>query len=222
MKKLIIIVLVLVLSIPAFSQKQKAFDNEFYFRFGYSLPSWNQYGYEKSDWEDGWKRVGWMGEVGTIFMLNGVFKSETVAFGIDVDYLSVYWSKFEKEFDNETIELWRTSAVTKVGPSITYSPVKRLAFDVYGKIGFDWFTGSILFFNEGTEDDEVFADVFSIGYSAGINIRYSLLMIGFEFYTSNPNLENVDSGGEPLENFLETGTGNNPLPCFNFTIGMSF
>lgn len=220
MKKLITLLVAIVLGTSIFAQKN--FDNEFYFRFGYSLPSWSQFGGTENDWENGWARSGWMGEVGTIFMINRAFDSEKVVLGIDVDYISVYWNRFSYQVFDESIDLGTLRVASKVGPSFTYSPVKRLAFDVYVKANIDWVTATAIVYDDNSDDTEGYGKIFSLGLSTGFNIRYSLLMIGFEFNTISPQLENVDEDGEYLGNINNPNSNKSPLPCFNFSIGLSF
>lgn len=222
MKKFIILLsaLLIVASVSA----QKSFDNEFYFRFGYSNPSWKQLGADKDDWSDAWKKIGFTGEIGTIFMLNNILKQENMAIGIDVDYLTFYWHQFSFNQAGALvdIDIGTLRVGSKVGPSFTYSPVKRLAFDVYVKADISWVTATAFVYNNNSDDYDGFGKVFAVGFSTGFNIRYSVLMLGFEYNTISPKLEDVDNPGEYLGNFKNTSSDRTPLPSVSFTIGLSF
>jgi hypothetical protein len=61
----------------------------------------------------------------------------------------------------------------------------------------------------------------AFGFSTGLNIRYGIFMIGFEFDTVSPELESNEYPGEYLGNIDDDGN-KSPLPCMNFTIGLSF
>jgi len=225
MKKPILILLLCFLSLGTFSQSssyQKKFDNEFYFRFGYSLPFWSQYGAEQADWEDGTKRLGFTGEVGTIFMFKSIPSTENMALGIDVDYISVYWHKFNTYDESTEVDLWNFRVDTKIGPSFTFNPIDRLAFDVFVKADFCWFTATGIIYDNDMDEMEGYADALTIGLVSGFNVRYSILMVGFEFSTINPQLENTENQGEYLGNINDANSKKSPLPSVNFTVGLSF
>jgi len=220
MKKFI--VLVSALLIAASASAQKSFDNEFYFRFGYSNPSWKQLGADKDDWVDGWKKKGFTGEIGTIFMLNKVLNSDKMALGIDVDYLTFYWHQFTNDQAGSSVDLATLRVGSKVGPSFTFTPAKRLAFDIYVKADISWVTATAIVRDNNSDDALGFGKVFAVGFSTGFNVRYSVLMIGFEFNTISPKLEDVDNPGEYLGNFNDSSSDKTPLPSMSFTIGLSF
>jgi len=67
-----------------------------------------------------------------------------------------------------------------------------------------------------------FGKVGAIGFSTGLNIRYSVLMIGFEFNTISPKLEDLNNEGEYFGNVNETNSDKSPLPSVNFTVGLNF
>lgn len=217
MKKLFIILLALLLSTASFSQKN--FDNEFYFRFGYSLPSWNQFGID--DWGANWKRSGFSGEIGTIFMLNNALKSEKMALGIDVDYLAFYWNRFSNSDYTSSLDIGTLRFSSKAGPSFTISPVDRLAIDIFVKAEINWVTASAFVYDNNSDDSDAYGKVFALGIATGFNVRYSIVMIGFEFSTISPKLENIDNDGDYLGQ-ANSSSDKTPLPSFNFTIGLSF
>ncbi len=220
MKKFIVLLSVLLIAASACAQK--TFDNEFYFRFGYSNPSWKQFGFNKDDWPDAWKKKGFTGEIGTIFMLNKVINSEKMALGIDVDYLTFYWHQFSIDQSGSSVDIATLRVGSKVGPSFTFSPAKRLAFDIYVKADISWVTATAIVIDNDADDAEGYGKVFAVGFTTGFNIRYSILMLGFEISRISPKLENVDEPGEYLGNFNDSNSDRTPLPSVNFTIGLSF
>ena len=220
MKKLTIFLVAIVIGTSVFAQKQKTFDNEFYFRFGYSLPSWNQFGIE--NWENGWKRAGFTGEVGTIFMLNNALKSDQMVLGIDIDYLTFYWNRFSKSDYTSSLDIGTLRFSSKVGPSFTISPVDKLAIDIFVKAEINWVTASVFVWDNNSDDSEGYGGVMAFGLATGFNVRYSILMIGFEFSTISPKLENIDTNGEYLGRANDSSSDKTPFPSFNFTIGLSF
>lgn len=225
MRKLIIILTLCCLSLSASAQNasyQKRFDHEFYFRFGYSLPFWSQYGALQSDWETGTKRIGFTGEIGTIFMFKNVPSSDNMALGIDVDYLTVYWHKFQTFDEVSEIDLWNVRIDTKIGPSFTFRLVDRLAVDLFVKADFCWFTATGIMYDDDMDDMEGYGEIFAIGMATGFNVRYSVLMVGFEYSTISPQLENTENQGEYLGNINEVNSKKSPLPSVNFTLGLSF
>jgi hypothetical protein len=162
-----------------------------------------------------------MGEIGTIFMLKTFGTKENMALGLDVNYLSIYWHRFSQDMSFLTIDVGTLRFDSKVGPSFTISPIDKLAFDVYAKANISWVTATAIVENDLTDEAEGFGDVFCVGFSTGFNVRYGILMVGFEFNTISPKLVNVDNDGEYLGNAKNDGD-RTPLPSTNFTIGLSF
>jgi hypothetical protein len=219
MKKLLMISIAFL--ILGHATSQTTFDNEFYFRFGYSNPSWKQFGADKDLWGDYVKKRGFMGEIGTIFMLKGFGEPENMAIGLDVSYLSIYWHRFTEEVYGYKSDLATLRFDSKVGPSFTYSPIEKLAFDVYVKANISWVTATVFVENNNSDDAEGYGTVFCVGLSTGFNVRYGILMVGFEFNTISPKLEDVDNDGQYIGNAKNDGD-RSPLPSTNFTIGLSF
>lgn len=222
MKKLTILFVAVVLSSAAFAQGE--LDNEFYFRGGISSPGWGQYGGSQSDWNDSGydKKKGFMFEIGSIFMLKSVPMPDGMALGINVDYLSIYWHQFIRETAVQRTDIANLRFDSKVGPSFSYSPVKNLAFDAYVKADFSWVTATAIVYDSNSADADGFGDVVAVGLSTGFNVRYSVLMLGFEFNTISPKLESVDVTGEYLGNRDDANSDKSPLPSISFTIGLSF
>jgi len=220
MRKFTILLITAFISISVIAQDD--FDNRFYFRFGYSNPSWTQFGFTESDWADGVKKSGFMGEIGTIFMLNSIPMPDKMKLGIDVDYLSFYWNQFSFHENGIDTDIGTMRFDSKVGPSFTYNPVSKLTFDVYVKADLSWVTATVVVYNNDADDYDGYADGTIFGFSTGLNVRYSILMLGFEFNTISPKLENVDHDGQYIGNMNEEGDDKSPLPSMNFTLGLNF
>jgi hypothetical protein len=223
MKKLTILFYAVLISSVAFTQG--SIDNEVYFRFGYSSPSWKQFGGTKTEWQDfEFKKKGFMGEVGTIFMLKSIPLPDGMAIGVNADYLSVYWHQFTRETGGSKIDFRTLRLDSKVGPSFTYSPVNNIAFDVYVKADINWFTGTVQTENDDADEADVYGDFFAIGLSTGINVRLSVVMLGFEFNTISPKLENMDVSGTYLGNFIDQNDNGDKskMPSMTFSLGFSF
>lgn len=198
------------------------FDNLFYWRVGYSSPSWKQFGSTEADFE-GFNKSGVMAEMGKIYMLKSIPLPENMAIGINVDFISFYWNRFSSNSNNTNVDIGTLRADSKVGPSFTISPKENLAFDVYVKANINWIAATAIVYDieDFDLDDEGYGKVGTIGFSTGFNMRYNKLMVGFEFNTISPKLEDVDNDGHYLGND-NTGSDKSPLPCYNFTIGMAF
>jgi hypothetical protein len=215
MKKFLAVLMVTFVTISGFAQS--SLDNEFYLRLGYSSPSWQQFGGTKEDW-NGASKFGVVGEIGTIFMFKKIPLPENMAIGLDVDYLSFCYNQFSSSTYNEDLGTLRLDS--KIGPSFTFSPVKDLAFDAYVKADIAWITATVEVYDGNTDDAVAYANIGTVGVSTGINFRYKILMLGIEYNTVSPELENVDDEGSFIDNW--DNNKKSPLPCLNFTIGLSF
>lgn len=205
-----------LISVTSFSQND--IDNVFYFRLGYSSPSWKQFGGTENDFQ-GYSKSGAMLEMGKIYMLNSIPLPENMAIGINADFFSIYWHRFSSDEYNEDIGTLRLDS--KVGPSFTYMPVDKLAIDVYVKADISWVTATAFVYDNNTDDADGYGKVGTVGLSTGFNVRYSKLMLGVEYNTISPKLENVDNKGEYLGN-MEDDSKKSPLPSVSFSIGMAF
>ena len=220
MKKLITLFAIALITFAAFGQSK--LDNEFYFRFGYSNPSWKQFGMEKDDWGEGVTKMGAMFELGNIFMINSFPAADNMALGINVDYLYIKYHNFEHDWNNYKENFGALRLGSKIGPSFTYSPVDKLAIDIYAKADFGWATATVLYEDKIEDADDYHKDFFSVGFSTGANFRYGILILGFEFNTISPKLESDDYEGEFIGNAKDENSDKSPLPCINFSIGLSF
>ncbi len=226
MKKILVLLAFALLYINSFSQ----FDNEFYFRFGYSNPSWKQYDLTEDEFNQFGlnKKMGLSFELGTIFMLNKLLQSDQAVFGIDADYLSLTYNHFyvDRMFKNGNFAHLRASS--KVGPSFTYSPVDKLAFDVYAKANLVWSSVSVFFDEVYSDADDFYLGQVKMGFSTGLNIRYDILMVGFEYETVSPMLESDDNPGRYLQEDINAifGKSSNDqkskVHALNFTLGLNF
>lgn len=198
---------------------QITIDNVFYLRVGYSSPSWKQFGGTETDFK-GFDKSGAMVEMGKIYMLKSIPLPQNMAIGINVDFISFYWNRFSSK--NENLEIGTLRADSKVGPSFTISPVENLAFDAYVKANINWITATAIVEDNDTDNADGYAKIGTIGFSTGFNVRYNRLLLGFEFNTISPELENVDDAGDYLGNFNDYNSDKSPLPTLNFTIGLTF
>ena len=219
MKKLIVLIVLALISISSFAQRDS--DNVFYFRLGYSSPSWKYFGATKNNLQGaGYEKSGAILEMGKIYMLNSVSMLENMLIGIDVDFFSIYWHRFSNNDYNEDIGTLRLDS--KVGPSFTYRPFNNLAFDVYVKADISWVAATAFVHNDNADDADGYGKVGTIGLSTGINVRYSKLMLGVELNTISPKLENVDNKGEYLGNLNDNSSNKSPLPSISFSFGLAF
>lgn len=223
MKKFLLL-LVLVAVFGAGHAQDGNLKSKFYFRVGYSVPGWKYGGLDgKSDWMDGTKRAGGMLEAGNIFMINALKIAPGMRIGINVDYISVDYNMF-KYMDNSQNFVFIGS---KIGPSFSYSPVKRLVFDVYFKFNPVWLEGALMPPPTQLEDDQFYLGYMGFKYSAGLNVRYSVLMAGIEINPGNARnmrLFNKDEGGF-TDVYLDNANDNShklPVPAFNVTLGLCF
>lgn len=224
MKKIILIFLATFISVSVYSQDFESGDlkKRTYFRVGYSIPSWNYYGFEDADHfktELGAiSRYGANFEVGSIFMLNGIDLGPGLRFGINVDYLSLKVQVFKL---HEDVHLYNIFLGSKIGPSFTYQPTKALAFDIFAKINPVWF-GGILEWQHDVGPLKGHEKYLHLMYSFGINIRVYALIIGFEYDIGSMSL--LSTTDEYFPNFGENEAGNKkiPMPGCNITIGLNF
>ena len=221
MKKLLIFFTLATISLSSFGKK---FDNETYFRFGYSLPSWNQFGLSKEAWTNNIEKIGATFETGNIFMINSVPSPENMALGINVDYL--YINSFL--YNDDDVNVGGARVGSKIGPSFTYSPVKKLAFDIFTKADFAWATVVVPYQGNINDAEDHYTSNVDVGFSTGLNIRYGILMLGIEYNTISPKLSSDEYEGIYLQDVInsyitETNSDEkSKLSSINFTIGLSF
>ena len=223
MKKTLAVVLLLMIYCAAYTQDGDL-KKQTYFRFGYSLPTWKYFGLDgKDDWNDNTKRTGAVFEVGSIFMLNSIKIAPGMRLGINVDYLSVNYHRLSYETTFGTYANNFLFVGSKLGPSFSYSPVNHLVFDAFVKFNPVWVAGDFI---AEVEDNELFLGFMGIKYSVGLNVRYSVLMVGMEF---NPGFVKLrwydDEAKELTDEYLSNANDNGkrtPVPGLNFTLGLSF
>ncbi len=218
MKKLTILLIAVLISTTSFAQSKP--DNVFYLRLGYSSPTWGQYGFSEN-YRHEYSKYGAMAEMGSIFMLKSLPLPENMAIGINVDYLSIYWHQFNDNESYNSMDIAALRLDSKIGPSFTFAPVDKLELDMYVKADISWVTASVLVYDNNYDDSDGYVKVGSLGLSAGFNVRYSILMLGVEYNTINPKLENVDNKGEYLGN-AKDNSDKTPLPSLTFSIGLAF
>jgi hypothetical protein len=224
MKKISVLLVVVLIS-AAVSSQEGNLKKQFYFRLGASVPTWRYYGNDgKTDFSEGTKRIGGIFEVGSIYMLNGIQLAEGMRLGINVDYLSVWVNRFTYNGGSPSTNFAYLGS--KVGPSFSYSPVNHLVFDAYVKFNPVWASMNYLKFGDENTEDELFFGFMGIKYSVGFNVRYSLLMMGFEFNPGFSKLRYYNKDENKLTSDYLGNTNNEndktPVPCINITLGLSF
>jgi hypothetical protein len=225
MKKLYALFVLTALSAAMFAQDGNL-KKQTYIRFGYSIPTWKYEGFDgKGDWPDEIKRSGASFEVGSIYMLNAIKIAPGMRLGINVDFLSLDYHRFyEKETKSSQNFVFVGS---KIGPSFSYSPVKHLVFDTYFKFNPVWMNAYYLKAGDSGIEDDFALGYMGIKYSVGLNVRYSILMLGFEF---NPGYgkfriydkENNEFSDDYLGNEDDNDSKKTPVPGMKFTLGLSF
>jgi hypothetical protein len=225
MKKTFVVVLLLATYIAAFTQDGNL-KKQTYFRFGFSFPTWKYFGYDgRDEWNDDTKRTGGVFEVGNIFMLNSIKLAPGMRLGINADYLSVDFHSFSLDSELDSYRENLLFIGSKIGPSFSYSPVKRLVFDAFVKFNPVWVAGDF-YSLPSTEENDFYLGFLGIKYSVGMNVRYSILMMGFEFNPGFVKLRWFDKDARELtEEYIGNMNDNSnktPVPGMNFTIGLSF
>lgn len=225
MKRLTIFFAVIFLSLTSIGQE---LDNSVYFRLGYSNPSWNYFDQGKDYWAEGVSKFGGNFELGTIFLIKSIIPAENMAIGIDATFLYANFNNFHlgDEMGNVNIGIYRVGS--KVGPSFTYSPIDKMAFDVYVKADIAWASVVAPYEQKIDDGDDYYLDYLPVGISTGLNFRYGILMLGVEYNTISPELESDDYKGmywqDGMNDFNgeENGSKKSKMPNLNFTIGMCF
>lgn len=225
MKKLTVLFFVIFLSLPALCQE---LNNPVYFRFGFSSPSWNYFDQGEDYWAEGTKKFGANFEAGTIFLFRSASTARNMAFGIDATFLYANFNNFHFGDDAGDVNIGIYRLGSKVGPSFTFSPVEKMAFDIYVKADIAWAAVLAPYEEKIDDGDDYFIDYLPVGLSTGVNFRYGLLMLGVEYNTISAELESDDNRGTYWQegmNFLngeENGGKKSKMPNMNFTIGMCF
>lgn len=225
MRKIIVLFFILTISAGAFAQGD--LDKVFYLRFGYSKPAKAYWGIdEKEFWEDyDIKRNGINFELGQIFMFNSLPLADGLRLGLNADYLSFYYHGLKDSND----KIGHILIGSKIGPSLSYSPVDKLVFDTYFKFNIVWV--STLFDGSVGDETNFYLGTLGVGYSFGINVRYSVLMLGVDFNKSWNKLNYIDSDDGLQDDRYWGNWGNDsgddtkektPMPSVNFTIGLAF
>jgi hypothetical protein len=218
---------IMLLAVVAIAQAQDGnLKKQTYFRLGLSVPSWKYMGIDsKSDWPDDWGRIGGVFEVGSIYMLNSIKLAPGMRIGINVDFLSLNYHRFnDKEVSGNSENFLFLGS--KIGPSFSYCPVQRLIFDTYVKFNPVWVAGEISVNSVDIDGEQAYLGFLGIRYSVGLNVRYSLLMVGFEFNPGFVRMKWYDQEENKLSDIYRGNVDNNskrtPVPGMNFTVGLSF
>ncbi len=152
-------------------------------------------------------------------MLNSLPLADGLRLGINVDYADFSYHQFSAKNDDSAIGIFKISS--KVGPSISYSPVINLVFDAYAKFKIAWVAGMTFQASDGTVEDDGYAGTLGTGYATGVNVRYRFLMLGFEFNKDTMKLANTNNSDEYFGKAKDE-SDKTPMPCYNLTLGFSF
>jgi hypothetical protein len=218
MKKISLLLIAFSISLSTIAQDSGDLENQFYFRFGYSNPTNSYLGIDVNSFWDEFNKGGVIFELGQIFMLNGLPLSDGLRLGINADYAEISYNQLSSTTDDSALGIFKVSS--KVGPSISYSPVSDLVFDVFIKAKISWVAG-MAFVDDGLVVDEGYAGLMGFGFSTGFNVRYRFLMAGIEFNKDSMILESSDTPGYYFGN-LGNGDDRTPMPSVSFTFGFSF
>jgi hypothetical protein len=237
MKKITLSVLVLSISVLSLAQSGVApenqsqpsgdLENHFYLRFAYSHSSKSFLGVEDEEFWDSYKRYGGVFELGHIFIINKAALADGLRLGVNVDYAEFSYNQLAaKEAD---FDLGVPKLASKIGPSFSYRPSPRLIIDVFVKAKITWIAGIIPWTDEV---DDVYLAKPGIGIATGLNIRYDMFMLGFEFNSDNLKYESNDYPGtyfDPGKYFNPRYFGSHsddgdktPMQSFSFSIGVCF
>lgn len=227
MKKATLVVLALGISILTLAQGSEGSDNQssgdleniFYFRFAYSMPTNTFIGVDEDVFWDYYNKAGGTFELGQIFMLNSADLADGLRVGINVDYAEFSYNQLTEIDSDIDYTIGFVKLASKVGPSLSYSPVPGLVFDGFFKAKIPWVGGIAMWSTEDLE--EVFLAKPGIGFSTGINLRYRFLMFGFEFNSDKMKFESRDYPGEYFGDF-NGESDKTPMPSFSFSFGFCF
>jgi hypothetical protein len=225
MKKLSIILIIFCISFVSYAQDGDGLDNRFYLRGGFSNPTDSYLGYKNTPFPELISSKGWVFELGSIFMLNNLDLGDGLRLGINVDYAEITYHKFSYEDGFEYVDLYMGQVSSKVGPSLSFSPVHRLVFDGFFKLKIPWVAFGYF---DAPDDPELhesyYLGAIDVGFSTGINIRYGVLMLGFDYSSNNMKMNSDEDSEEYLGNFLDpSDTGEKTkIAYMNFTIGVNF
>ena len=217
MKRTSLAILALSISISALAQGSGDLDSKFYFRFAYSHPAGSYFGVDDDAFWNDFSRVGGAFELGNLFMLNSIDLSDGLRLGINVDFAEFSYQQLKEGLADFHISVAKVSS--KVGPSLSYSPVTGLVFDVFVKAKIPWVGGLVLWDPDDVE--EWFLATPTVGLATGLNVRYRFLMFGFEFNTESMKFQSQDFPGTYFGN-LSDDSDKTPMPSFSFSLGFCF
>lgn len=212
MKKLLFAISLAAIVGAAIGQSIESFS---YTKFGFSLPS-KDFAGMPDEVMDELVRVGGVLEFGKIFMIDAIPISEQVKLGINVDWVSLASHVFYDSDSNTDDFMIFGYLGSKVGPSLTFSPVDKLAFDVFAKLNPVWVSVA-----GNTASETVFLGTLGMKYSLGFNFRYSSLILGIEYNPGKLVLKDIDTDVE-LGNGLNSNSKKTTVDCVNFIIGFNF
>lgn len=228
MKRIFCVLFVCLVALSSFSQ---GLDNKIYFRLGYSLPSWKNFGMTKDDWNEDVTRAGAHFDVGTIIQLLPIGYGDNMSIGLNIDLAYLNFNRYQVDYsiadfmpdglsDEEaaafveelmgvmsSVNMGIFRAGSKIGPSFTYCPSERMAIDLYGKADIAW-ASLLMPYGENLGDlDDKYSATITVGYAAGFNVRYGKLMLGVEYDAISPKLEYRQQHGNYFQQLMDLAVG---------------
>jgi len=220
MTRISLAILAFSIAISTLAQNSGDLENQFYFRFGYSIPTSSYFANNDAAYWDLLSKVGGTFELGSIFMLNSAALADGLRLGINVDYVEFSYIQLKEPAPPADYYTGVLKISSKVGPSLSYSPATNLVFDVFVKAKIPWIGGIVLWTANDNVNDGYLAGP-GIGIATGLNVRYRFLVFGFEFDSDRMKFESVDNEGTYFGNYSDD-SDKTPMPGLSFTFGFSF
>ena len=100
----------------------------------------------------------------------------------------------------------------------------KITLDGFVKAKMVWVGGGYIAADDPEYDESSYIGYMGFGYSAGINIRFGVLIVGFEYNNCNIKLEDRDFSDYYLGNVFDFGDSGDKskMSYFNFTLGVNF
>jgi hypothetical protein len=217
MKRTSLAILAISIAISTLAQSSGDLENQFYFRFGYLNPTSSYLGLD-DEYRDLVSKAGATFELGSIFYINRLALADGLRLGINVDFAEFSYHQLKEPAPPFYLKTGVAKVSSKVGPTLSYSPVSNLVFDLFVKAKIPWIAGIVPWIDE--PDDAYIAGP-GLGLASGLNIRYRFLLFGLEFNTDRMKFESHEFPGEYYGNHSDD-SDYTPLPSFSFTFGFSF
>jgi len=209
MKKTIMLAVILVIAISAFSQKRTdkgVFKNAFYVRFGYGFVGGDLKSFNLINRDAQF-------ELGSLFYINALNLPEKLKLGIDATYISLSGFAEKDSLMKNHKSVSYLTAGAKLGPCLSYNFAGKWIADLYFKIHPNGFSPV-------QQDNTYRAPIqFKMGTSFGLNIRWKALMLGTEFTSTKYDFKIFSPVSKALNSSTPTTI---KLPAANLSLGVNF